>query len=206
MKYGELNLGQIEALVNKLGGMDGVHRFLSDELVARVPGPSIHIWKRLAIGGISMNELQKRLTTGNFYLSDSAKDIMKNRSFAMTDNAHMFSFVRVRVGDLRFIEETTTAEIFNRDRLARFGLDLCEPQDGPFLRLAFNDQLKDHPLLIAMPPISPSNSGSAVFLLERFRDSEHYSLDTLYAGPRKYWDLSDEFVFRLNECLLVADK
>ena len=29
MKYGELNLGQIEAIVNKLGGMEGVQRFLS---------------------------------------------------------------------------------------------------------------------------------------------------------------------------------
>ena len=33
MKYGELSLGQIEALVNKLGGMDGVRRFLADELI-----------------------------------------------------------------------------------------------------------------------------------------------------------------------------
>lgn len=31
MKYGELTLGQIEAVVNKLGGMDGVKRFLSGE-------------------------------------------------------------------------------------------------------------------------------------------------------------------------------
>lgn len=30
MKYGELSLGQIEALVNKLGGMEGVKRFLAD--------------------------------------------------------------------------------------------------------------------------------------------------------------------------------
>ncbi len=29
MKYGELTLGQIEAIVNKLGGMDGVRRLLS---------------------------------------------------------------------------------------------------------------------------------------------------------------------------------
>lgn len=33
MKYGELNLGQIEALVNKLGGMDGVSSLLADEMV-----------------------------------------------------------------------------------------------------------------------------------------------------------------------------
>lgn len=32
MKYGELNLGQIEAIVNKLGGMDGVHRFLAGSI------------------------------------------------------------------------------------------------------------------------------------------------------------------------------
>jgi len=31
MKYGELNLGQIEAIVNKLGGMAGVQRFLAGE-------------------------------------------------------------------------------------------------------------------------------------------------------------------------------
>lgn len=29
MKYGELNLGQVEAIVNKLGGMEGVKRFLA---------------------------------------------------------------------------------------------------------------------------------------------------------------------------------
>jgi len=37
MKYGELNLGQIEAIVNKLGGMDGVQHFLSGELVIKTP-------------------------------------------------------------------------------------------------------------------------------------------------------------------------
>lgn len=33
MKYGELNLGQVEAIVNKLGGMEGVQRFLSGLVV-----------------------------------------------------------------------------------------------------------------------------------------------------------------------------
>jgi len=32
MKYGELTLGQIEAVVNKLGGMDGVKKLLADEM------------------------------------------------------------------------------------------------------------------------------------------------------------------------------
>ena len=33
MKYGELNLGQIEAIVNKIGGMEGVEALLRGELV-----------------------------------------------------------------------------------------------------------------------------------------------------------------------------
>lgn len=33
MKYGELTLGQIEAIVNKLGGMTGVMQLLTDEVI-----------------------------------------------------------------------------------------------------------------------------------------------------------------------------
>ena len=36
MKYGKLTLGQVEAVVNKLGGMEGVKRFLSGETVIQV--------------------------------------------------------------------------------------------------------------------------------------------------------------------------
>lgn len=36
MKYGELTLGQVEAIVNKLGGMGGVKRLLSGETVVSV--------------------------------------------------------------------------------------------------------------------------------------------------------------------------
>jgi hypothetical protein len=32
MKYGELNLGQVEAIVNKLGGIEGAMRLLRGEL------------------------------------------------------------------------------------------------------------------------------------------------------------------------------
>jgi len=33
MKYGNLNLGQIEAIINKLGGIEGVYLFLNEEIV-----------------------------------------------------------------------------------------------------------------------------------------------------------------------------
>jgi len=36
MKYGRLSLGQIEALVNKIGGMEAVEKILRGELVVRI--------------------------------------------------------------------------------------------------------------------------------------------------------------------------
>ena len=36
MKYGNLNLGQIEVIVNKLGGMENVERLLRDEVIIRL--------------------------------------------------------------------------------------------------------------------------------------------------------------------------
>ena len=37
MKYGELTLGQMEAIINKIGGMESVRRLLADELVISPP-------------------------------------------------------------------------------------------------------------------------------------------------------------------------
>lgn len=50
MKYGDLNLGQIEAIVNKLGGMDGVRRFLSGELVVKA-AEFLKFVAEVAVGG-----------------------------------------------------------------------------------------------------------------------------------------------------------
>ena len=38
MKYPKMNWGRMEAVINKLGGMDGVDQFLSGELVVGKPG------------------------------------------------------------------------------------------------------------------------------------------------------------------------
>jgi hypothetical protein len=50
MKYGELTLGQVEALVNKLGGMEGVQRFLSGELLVSATAKVWKTWKTIQLG------------------------------------------------------------------------------------------------------------------------------------------------------------
>jgi hypothetical protein len=48
MKYTSLDLGTIEAVVNKLGGMEGVRRFLCGELSLNIP--QFATWKTVKIG------------------------------------------------------------------------------------------------------------------------------------------------------------
>jgi len=59
MKYGELNLGQIEAMVNKLGGMEGVQRFLADklEVVEKNSSPASEIFRLTVDYGQSLEQM-----------------------------------------------------------------------------------------------------------------------------------------------------
>lgn len=59
MKYGELNLGQIEALVNKVGGMDGVHGILSGALIV-VDSDSQKLVKSADSGKVSFVHVKVR--------------------------------------------------------------------------------------------------------------------------------------------------
>lgn len=64
MKYGELTFGQMEAIVNKLGGMDGVRRFLSGALAVQ----SSNIYPVSVDYEMSVEELVRR---GRYDWSDS---------------------------------------------------------------------------------------------------------------------------------------
>lgn len=89
MKYGELNLGQIEAIVNKLGGIDGVKKFLGGELIVSRP---IKIWTEkdgiirfsVTSDGTTGEEWIDRLEKKSFLLSDNAKSVLRSKNFKPT--------------------------------------------------------------------------------------------------------------------------
>ncbi len=156
------------------------------------------IWKTLTIGGLSRKEFQKRLDNGKFFTSDWAKDIMGKPAFKTSAEAHEASFVRVKVGDLGFTELPTTTELFDRDRLAAFGLERCEPEDGPALRLALPDQPIGDYLWVGMEPIIDSGADPDVFYVGRSVDGERW-LSARCAHPSHRWDLSGGVVFRFRK-------
>ncbi|MFA5935146.1 MAG: hypothetical protein WC827_04665 [Candidatus Paceibacterota bacterium] len=65
MKYGELNLGQIEALVNKLGGMDAVRNILSGvvEITTKVISYIVAVFTAMVDETVSVEDAVK---TGKF--------------------------------------------------------------------------------------------------------------------------------------------
>ena len=66
MKYNKLDLGTIEAMVNKLGGMKGVNKFLSNKIQVVEISEKIYfkIWKKINVGTYqNLEELYKALTT-----------------------------------------------------------------------------------------------------------------------------------------------
>jgi len=196
MKYGEATMGQFEAVINKLGGMEGLKRFLSGELMVKAMENIFSVWKTLSIGGVSKDELAKRLKDGGHSVSDWAKDIMGKPAFKTSAEPHEISFVRLKVRDFGFIESPTTTELFARAK--EQGLDLCEAEDGPHLRLALTDQPRGDWFWVAMEPMADSDGGPRVFYVERRADGRRW-LFADCASPGSRWDLEDEVVFRFRK-------
>lgn len=82
MKYGELTLGQTEALVNKLGGMDAVKRILSGDLVVKAKEIVANVIQVLVDYGRSVedavmagkyNWTNENITSKNFPTEQSGK-------------------------------------------------------------------------------------------------------------------------------------
>lgn len=81
MKYGELTLGQIEAVINKLGGMDGVRRFLSRSW--RKEDGVIHLSPVIS-DGTTGSEWIERLGKKGFRVSRLAEDVLRSSDFEPT--------------------------------------------------------------------------------------------------------------------------
>jgi len=89
MKYGELSLGQIEAVVNKLGGMEGMSKFLRGELIVSEPTKS---WREengvicfsVTSDGTTGEQWIARLESKGFRVSDYAKSVLRSADFKPT--------------------------------------------------------------------------------------------------------------------------
>ena len=205
MKYGTINLGQIEASINKLGGQDVFERLLtcnsvnvtfSDgkaEVVATDPITSV--WKTITIGNISQEKFTPTIKERGMNVSEWSVDMMKQDAFTVVSQEEQIDLVVVSVRDLGFDKTTRYDAICARAK--ERGLELCPAEVGPQLRLQYLDQPLGEWIRVAMEAIRDSDGDLEVFGVGHYGDG--LWLGSLYGRPGSLWSPDDRFVFRARK-------
>ena len=191
MKYGELNLGQVEALVNKLGGIENVKCLLSGAMVIQLV-ERFKTWKTIKLGTLkTADEFRKALKDNGFNISDWANNILGRPAFTAATEEIEVDLVKVTVGELGFKKGARRDQIY--DRAKELGLELCSPEVGTQLRLQYQDQPNGEWILVAMEPIVDSGGDPRLFNVVR-SDSELW-LSSPWGNPDDFWSAGHQWVF-----------
>ena len=195
MKYSKMDWGTMEAVVNKLGGMDGVQEFLAGETVVTKPQRTFKTWRTLKLGtGLkTADDFRKALKDANCSIGEWGNDILGKPAFTVAAEETEVELVNVSVAELGFKNGATRADIYKRAN--ELGLDICPNEVGPQLRLqCYNDQPKGEGLLVAMEPITDSSGSLNVFHVERDGDGEQW-LRGNFGDPVSFWGARSRWVF-----------
>lgn len=210
MKYGTVNFGQVEAAINKLGGLDVFERLLTYNLVTvtfrdgKVEivaiDPVTSIWKSITIGNIPRDQLGTTITERGMNVGKWAVDMMTQKAFVVsTTTQEHVALVRRSPAELGFTDVARYHAICARG--IEIGLELCQPEDGPQLRLQYPDQPKGEWLIMAMKAIRDSGGSLGVFGVGRDGRGRYLSSDS--GGPDRLFDPDSLFVFRASKPLAV---
>lgn len=199
MKYNDFTLGQIEAVLNKLGGIEGVMDFLSGKTIVKVPSDEktlFNVWKTIKLGNYkNADEFRKALKKNGFKTGDWANEILDKPAFTVAGAEEEIQLVNVSVADLGFKNGATYKGICAKAK--ELGLELCPNEVGPQLRLQYKDQPKGEYLRIAMEPITDSDGILRIFYVG------HGDGDLWLSGydgdSVNFWSASRRFVFRLRK-------
>lgn len=194
MKYPNITLGRVEAVWNKLGGEEGVDRFLRSEVIVTEPKPAdFQTWRTLKLGtGLKTADDFRKALNKIGCIGDWADDILGKSAFMASDTESEVELVVRSVEELGFKDGATREQVYNRAK--EIGLDLCPAEVGPQLRLQYKDQPKGEWLLIAMEPITGSGGGLDVFSVER-NDGGRQWLSGRSGRPDYFWRGHNRWVF-----------
>ncbi|MDO8566970.1 MAG: hypothetical protein Q7R58_02355 [bacterium] len=192
MKYSKLNLGQIEALVNKVGGLDGVSKILSGR-VGIVP---LKPWQTIRLGNFqSEDALRQALDNAGSdggYEDGSGKSSLAIKSVELS-RPQSVDLVIVAVEDLGLPDSHTMEEIYAAAN--DLGLDYCPDETAAQVLLQCDvGSTGIHRLQFAMDPSRRSGNG--------FRISEHKGKNYLgrFSNSLRYTRSGyEKFVFVLRK-------
>jgi len=193
MKYNDLTLGQMEAIVNKLGGMDGVKIFLSGVTIVKEIGRSLRIFKTIKLG-TGLTTAEELINAIHKYrrsdISNAAHNLMQQKAFTVAKKETSINLFIASVADFGFKQGTTYKNICSRAK--KLGLELCPAEVGPQLRLQYMDQPRGETLSIAMKPITGSLDEKGIFEIVNHDD---LGLRFTTAESAYLYDNDHQFVF-----------
>ena len=202
MKYGELTLGQVEAIVNKLGGMDGVGKFLRDELTVSLQSSSWReedgvIYFSVTSDGTTGEDWIKRLEGNGFRVGDYAKQVLRSPDFKPTNG--VTTEVAVLKGMLFEDNDRITKKI--RAEADKRKLSKPNAELACFIREKFTDkEIEAMGLIWIVAMHEPINdSGGDPGLLGADRHGDGRWLYAYYDRPGLRWHRGDGFAFAVSQ-------
>lgn len=202
MKYSDVRLGDVEAVWNKLGGEEGVKRFLHGELTVSEPTRSWReqdgiIYFSVTSDGTTGEGLITRLESKGSRLSEPAKWVLRSPEFKPTNG--VTTEIAVLKGMLFKDEDRTTENI----RVKAQGRKLITPnaEVACLIREKFTDkEIEEMGLVWIVAMHDPiSDSAGDPFLLSVIRDDDGRWLGAFCGGPGSRWCHSDGFAFAVSQ-------
>ena len=161
-----LTAGQLNAIVKRLGGEAGVHRFLRGELTVVETQPrEFPIWKTVKLGIYkTADAYRKALEAGKHRSGDWVNDFLGKPACNCAGEETDVDLVDVSVHDLGFKEGALYSQIC--EKALAMGLELCPAEVGPALRLAYENQPRGERLIVATKPFTELGDDLDLFSME----------------------------------------
>jgi hypothetical protein len=147
MKYSEMNFGQMEAVINKLGGMDGVQRLLAGETKATLVEPFIGI-RQVKIGTLSTAKAIYQAIEGQgMWFANSAPMMLEDKDFHINPTEETISVLALSIQELGFNYAPNVDDI--RERIKRLPfLDYGISELGAQIRIQYQNQPSGSRLIV----------------------------------------------------------
>ncbi|KKU93873.1 MAG: hypothetical protein UY26_C0003G0021 [Candidatus Jorgensenbacteria bacterium GW2011_GWA1_48_13] len=172
MKYGELTLGQVEAMVNKVGGMDGVKRLLAGELAV---GPKWEVESVFRIDCWGDQTASELVRLGQY---DRVNDFVTDERFPLVRHDP-----EERVVELIKLANKSTSEEVLRELEVR-GLARPTAEDALYFGRKYLREQQKRPIVFLHEPVLVPGGDRVVLVLGGY--ASRRNLDLLWFGYR--WD------------------
>ena len=186
------------------------------EVTTKVANKTLKVWKTINVGGTTTEELLKsiveeRESKEKNEVGNWARDITTKPAFVISSTRSQVGLVVLTPANLGFTVQPRTDAFMTKEFCAEWSakyldgyvIELCEGEDGPQLRLQYQDQPTGEILWMAMKGITSSGGGPRVFRVER-RGGGLRWLSADWSYPDGTWRLDRRIVFRFRKLPLPS--